>query len=67
LAVQGVYCELVSVFPVSTEQNSQKPYTAMDPLSFGGALLVLAAVALLVCYVPARRALRIEPVVALRG
>ena len=39
----------------------------MDPLSFGGALLVFAAVALLACYTPARRALRIEPVVALRG
>jgi putative ABC transport system permease protein len=40
--------------------------TTMDPLSFVAALLVLTVVGLLACYFPARRALHIEPVIALR-
>jgi ABC-type antimicrobial peptide transport system permease subunit len=40
---------------------------AKDPIPFGAATLVLAAVACAGCYLPARRAIRVSPIVALRG
>ncbi|MCP5112605.1 MAG: FtsX-like permease family protein [bacterium] len=40
--------------------------STLDPLTFGGVTVILLAVAVLACYIPALRASRTDPMTALR-
>ena len=67
LAVLGVAIGLVTGLAF-TQVVSHLLYgvTATDPLTLAGVSLVVVCAALLACYVPARRAANIDPMVALR-
>jgi putative ABC transport system permease protein len=63
----GVLAGAVAALVVSRLAGSMLVgVSTADPLAFGGAAVFLCAVALLASYMPARRAVRIDPMNALR-
>ncbi len=67
LAAFGIVLGVVGALTLNRFLRSQLyGVSAHDPLTYAGVALLLGIVALAACYLPARRATRVDPLVALR-
>jgi macrolide transport system ATP-binding/permease protein len=67
LVVAGVFSGLVAASLFTRLTSRVLPLVdRTDPMTFGVVTLLLAGITLWACYIPARRAMRVDPVVALR-
>jgi putative ABC transport system permease protein len=67
LAGAGLVLGLIAAAGLTRFLGSQLFHVkAIDPITYGGVTLLLGGVASLACYIPARRATRVDPLVALR-
>jgi putative ABC transport system permease protein len=63
----GLAIGIVGAFGLSRLMASRLfGLSPLDPVAFVGVTLLSVAAALLACYLPARRATKVEPMVALR-
>jgi ABC-type antimicrobial peptide transport system permease subunit len=68
LAVAGISLGLVAALAANRVLSSLVyGITTTDPVTFAGVALLLAGIAVLAAWLPARRATRIDPLVALRN
>jgi predicted permease len=63
----GIILGLAGAFAVTRWLSSELyGVSAVDPLTYAGVAAVMAMVSMLACYLPARRAMRVDPLIALR-
>jgi putative ABC transport system permease protein len=62
-AAVGLVCGLIVTDLMAGLLYGVRP---TDPLTFAGVAILLIGVALLACYIPAQRAIRVDPLIALR-
>jgi ABC-type antimicrobial peptide transport system permease subunit len=68
LAVVGIVIGIGAAFGLSRLTSKLLfGVSPSDPLTYVGVAGVIAAIALIACMVPARRAMRVDPLTAIRG